>query len=89
MLSSQQKVRYADVLSKVKKDTTLQDVSLAVAGVCKMLSGDVLLILHKDNQGKVTEIGQKIGTVLGEDATINTRIPEITLEVTRLDGTTT
>ena len=54
-----------------------------------MLSGDVLLILHKDNQGKVTEIGQKIGTVLGEDATINTRIPEITLEVTRLDGTTT
>ena len=80
---------YADVLSKVKKDTTLQDVSLAVAGVRKTLSGDVLLILNKDNQGKVTEIGQKIGTVLGEDATINTRIPEITLEVTRLDGTTT
>ena len=80
---------YADVFSKVKKDTTLQDVSLEVAGVRKTLSYDVLLILNKDNQGKVTEIGQKIGTVLDEDATINTRIPEITLEVTHLDGTIT
>ena len=63
-------------------------MSLAVAGGRKTLSGDVL-ILNKDNQGKVTEIGQKIGTVLGEDATINTRIPKIILEVTRLDGKTT
>ena len=45
---------HADVLSKVKKDTTLQDVGLAVAGVRKTLSGDVLLILNKDNQGKAT-----------------------------------
>ena len=80
---------YADVLSKVKKDTTLQDVGFAVAGVRKTLSGDVLLILNKDNQGKATEIGEKIGTVLGQDATINARIPEITLEVTRLNITTT
>ena len=63
-------------------------MGLAVAGLRKTLSGDVLLIRNKDNQGKVTEIGQKIGTVLGEDATINIRIPEITLEVTRLDATT-
>ena len=80
---------YADVFSKVKKVIILQDVGLAVAGVRKMLSGDVLLILNKDNQGKATEIGEKIGTVLGQDATINARIPEITLEVTRLDATTT
>ena len=38
---------YADVLSKVKKDTTLQEVDLAVCGVCKALSGDVPLILKK------------------------------------------
>ena len=44
---------YADVLSKVKKDTTLQEVGLAVSGVCETLSGDVL-ILNKDNQGKAT-----------------------------------
>ena len=69
---------YANVLSKVKKDITLQDVNLAVAGVRKTLSGDVLLILNKDNQGKATEISQKISTVLGEDATINARIQEIT-----------
>ena len=73
----------------VKKDTTLQDVGLAVAGVRKTLSGDVLLILNKDNQGKTTEIGEKIGTVLGKDTTINARMPEITLEVTRLVETTT
>ena len=71
------------------KDTTLQNVGLAVAGVRKTLSGDILLILNKDNQGKATEIGQKISTVLGEDATINARIQEITLALTRLDGTTT
>ena len=64
---------YSDVLSKVKKDTTLQEVGLAVAGVRKTLSGDVLLILSKDNQGKATEI----------------RMQEITLQVPRLDGTTT
>ena len=80
---------YADVLSKVKKDTTLQDVRFAVSGVRKTLSGDVLLLLNKDNQGKATKTGQKISTVLGEDATIVARIQEITLEVTRLHGTTT
>ena len=36
---------YADVLSKVKKDTTLQEVGLPVAGVRKTLSGDVLMFL--------------------------------------------
>ena len=55
----------------------------------KTLSDDVLLILNKENQGKATDIGEKIGTELGKDATINARIPEITLEVTRLDETTT
>ena len=40
---------YADVLSKVKKDTTLQDVGLAAVGVCKTLSANVLLILNEDN----------------------------------------
>ena len=76
---------YADDLSKVKKNTTLQDVGFAVAGVRKTLSDDVLLILNMDNQGKATEIGQKISTVLGEEAAINARIQEITLELTRLD----
>ena len=52
------------------------------------LSGDVLLIVNKDNQGTAIEIGQKISTVLGEDATINVRIQKIMLEVTCLDGTT-
>ena len=80
---------YADVLSKVKKDTTLQNVDLAVAEVRKTLSGDVLLILNKDNQGEATDIGQKMSTVLSEDTTINAGMQEITLEVTRLDGTTT
>ena len=77
---------YADVLSKVKEEITLQNVGLAVR---KTLSGYVLLILNKDNLGKSTEIGQKISTVLGKDATIDARMLEITLEVTRLDGTTT
>ena len=80
---------YADVLSKVKKDTTLQDVGLAVATVRKTLSGDILFILNKDNQGKATEIGQKISTVLDEDETINARIQEIALDVTRLTETIT
>ena len=64
-------------------------MGLAVSVVRKTLSGDVLLILNKDNQDKATEICEKISTVLGEDTTINTRMQEITLEVTRLDGTTT
>ena len=62
---------------------------VGVAGVRNTLSGDVLLIQNKDIQGKATEIGQKISTVLRENATINARIQEVTLEVTRLDGTTT
>ena len=62
---------YTDVLSKVKKDTTLQQVGLAVFGVRKTLSGDVLFILNKNNQGKAIEICEKINAVLGEDATIN------------------
>ena len=80
---------YADVLSNVKKDTTLQEMGLAVAGVLTTLSGDILLIQYKDNQGKVTEISQKISTVLGGHATINGRMQEITLELIRLDGMTT
>lgn len=80
---------YADVLSKVKKDTTLQEVGLAVTGVRKTLSGDVLLVLNKENQDKVAEITEKISMALGEDATINARVQLMTLELTRLDGTTT
>ena len=46
---------YADVLGEVEKDTSLQNVGLAVAGVRKTFSGNVLLVLNKDNQGKATE----------------------------------
>ena len=80
---------YADIIKEVKKDPTLQEVGLGVAKVRNTLAGDVLLILDTDNQDKTTTFSEKIRDVLGENVTINARIQLITLEITRLDETTT
>ena len=65
------KKSYSDILNEVKREPTLQDVGLAVARVRKTLTGDVLLILDKDNQDKTETFSEKIRVVLGGDVTIN------------------
>uniref|UniRef100_A0A6V7JMM8 Uncharacterized protein n=1 Tax=Bracon brevicornis TaxID=1563983 RepID=A0A6V7JMM8_9HYME len=79
---------YADVLSKVRRESALEEVDLPVSKVRKTLSGDILLIINKDMQEKLTELQEKISTALGDDATINARLQQRTFEVTGLAETT-
>ena len=80
---------YTDIISEIKKESALQEVGLAMARGRKTLTGDVLLILDKDNQDKTEMFSEKIRVVLGGNFTINARVQLITLEITILDGSAT
>ena len=80
---------FAEILTKVKKDPTLQAVGQGVAGVRKTLAGDILFVLNKSGQEKMAEFSAAINNVLGDEATTSARAQTAMLEVVRMDGTTT
>ena len=82
---------YADVLSKVKKDSTIQEVGLAVAGVQKLRRYRAMFILSQTRiiRAKPEQLARRLVRYSAEMQPINARMQKITLEVTRLYGTTT
>lgn len=80
---------FAEVLTKVKKDPTLQAVGQGVAGVRRTVAGDILLVLNKSGQEKMAEFSAAINKVLGDEATTSARAQTAMIEIVRLDGTTT
>lgn len=81
---------YAEVVSKVKHDPTLQEVGLGFAGVRKTQAGHVLLLLKKTvTPEKTEEYSSAIHKVLGDDAAISKNLQHMLLEVIHLDVTAT
>lgn len=76
---------YADILNKVKSAPSLQEMGHGVTRVRKTQTGDILLVLNKSGQERTNEFSAAIENLLG---TVSSRT-QVTLEVTRLDGTTT
>lgn len=77
---------YADILNKMKSAPSLQEMGHGVTRVRKTQTGDILLVLNKSGQERTNEFSAAIEYLLG---TVSSRTQQVTLEVTRLDGTTT
>lgn len=80
---------YAEILSKVKKDTSLQEVGENVAKIRRTAGGDMILILSKTSQEKTSRFQTAIQGALGTDATVRSRIQETQIEIKDLDEITT
>lgn len=80
---------YAEILSKVKKDTSLQEVGKGVDKIRRTMAGDIILVLDKASQEKTAQFQTAVETVLGMDASVTSKVQEATIEIKDLDGVTT
>lgn len=87
--SSAGELSYAEILSKIKKDATLQEVGRNVTNVGRTKTGEIILVMDKTSQEMTSQLGIAIETVLGEEATIKKRVHEVTIEIKDLDEVTT
>lgn len=84
-----QKEQYAEILKRVKKDASADRISQCVDKIRRTATGDMLLILSKKENDKAQEIKNTISAVLGNDATVVSKVPEQDIEIKDLDETTT
>lgn len=53
---------YAEILNKVKQDTTLQQVGQSITKIRRTMAGDIILVLDKVSQEKTAQLYTAIGS---------------------------
>lgn len=80
---------YAEILSRIKKDDTLKEVGDNVSKIRRTATGDMIILMNKNSNGKTSDYCQAIKGVLGEEAAVRSRVPEKTICVKDLDEVAT
>ena len=83
-----EKEKYADILRRVKQDVP-EDQARTVDKVRKTATGDLLIVLSKEDTEKGQGLQKAIANILGDDAKVISKGPEGDLEIRDLDGMTT
>lgn len=89
LIRPKEREKYADILKRVKQDATVENVGQYVDKIRKTKAGDMLLVLTKENNDKAAEIKKTVADILGNEATVVTKVPEVAIEIKDLDETTT
>lgn len=89
IIRKQGQLSYAEILSKVKKDDTLKEVGEHVSKIRRTMAGDIILILDKASKENTAKFCTAIKSSLGEEAAIESRVQQVTLEIKDLDETIT
>lgn len=84
-----QKDGYADILCRIKKDVPDDQVRSTVDKIRKTATGDLLIILSKENTDKGQGLQKTIADLLKDDAKVISKGPQEGLEIRDLDDTTT
>lgn len=81
---------FAEVLKKIKTDTSLTELGDNVARIRKTAGGDLLLELSsKGDQGKMKEFQEQLKTAIGRDPEVRTLYQETVVIIKDLDEITT
>ncbi|XP_015121726.1 uncharacterized protein LOC107044379 [Diachasma alloeum] len=83
------KVKYAEILTKVKKDIPPDQVLGCGDKIRKTATGDMLIVLTKDSASKARVLQSSIAGLLGEDAEVLSKGPQENIEIKDRDDMTT
>ncbi|CAH2108837.1 unnamed protein product [Euphydryas editha] len=84
-----EKDKYADILGRVKKDVADDQVRSTVDKIRRTATGDLLIILTKENTDRGQDLRKTISKLLGNDAEVISKGPQEEIEILDLDDTTT
>lgn len=76
---------YAEILSRIKKDPALKDAGECVQKVRRTNAGDLLIVLNKESSAKAPELRNQFEGVLGESATVQSKVQEVDLVIKDLE----
>ena len=80
---------YAEILSHIRNDTALNEVSTSVRKVRRTNTGSLLLVFTKESSAKVPELYQVIQNAIGENAIVKPKVQEVDGELKDMDEITT
>ena len=80
---------YAEILSHIRNDTALNEVSTSVRKVRRTNTGSLLLVFTKESSAKVPELHQVIHNAIGENAIVKPKVQEVDVELKNMDEITT
>lgn len=89
IIRPKEKEKYADVLKRMKNDTSAEHVRSCVDKIRRTTAGDMLIILNRENNDKAVELQKQISTMLGEEAIVVSKVDEELLEINDLEESTT
>ncbi|CAG4983072.1 unnamed protein product [Colias eurytheme] len=89
IIRPKEKEQYADILKRVKRDPSANQMSECIDKIRRTTSGDVLLILSRKDTDKAPQLKKAISELLGQDATVVSKVPEEDVEIKDLEESTT
>ncbi|KMQ88441.1 gag-pol polyprotein [Lasius niger] len=89
IIRMEDKKKYSEILKRVKKDLPRDQVGDCVDKIRKTTTGDMLIVLTKENTDKAPGLQKAIADLLGEEAQVVSKVQEEDLEIKDLDETTT
>lgn len=89
IIRPKQKDKYSEILRRIKNGVPEDQVRSTVDKLYKTNSGDVLIILSKDNTDKGHALQNTIAAILKDDAEVISKGPQEVLEIRDLDENTT
>lgn len=84
-----EKEKYSEILSRVKREVPEEQVRASVDKIRRTATGDLLIILSKENTDKGHGLQKTINAIVGEDAKVINKGPQEDLEIKDLDDMTT
>jgi len=76
-------------MKKVKQDNTFKEVGQGIMKIRRTMVGDMILVLNKASEEKITQFRTAIEGALDEEADVKSRVQQTTLEIKDLDEVTT
>ncbi|KMQ83970.1 gag-pol polyprotein [Lasius niger] len=88
-IQPKEQMSYAEILSRTKKDSSLEEIGKSVNEIRRTAAGDFTLILDKVNPEKTAQFCTTIKGVLRQDVAVKSRVQETNIEIKDLDKETT
>lgn len=76
---------YAQILSRMKQDPGLVELGSSVNKIRKTAAGDLILTLNRVNAEQTSQFRSRMEEVLGQEATVKSRVHELEFEIRDLD----
>lgn len=85
IIRPKEREQFAEVLKKVKQNPAANEISKCVDKIRRTAAGDMLLILTKNDTDKTAQLKITMAELLGEEATVVTKVQEVELEIKDLE----